>query len=146
MAVKTKARKGRKTATVADSLRGIRYHDAAVAGDSAFQGDIIFVVLGKLPAGAKIRTNRQLAEGTTMGSRHVVEGGAVYDCEAEAVAKEIKRLTGKSVATDFIGPVFTGGTVTHPQHEHHVFRDDCIVAVVFQRNVDAERRIIRARD
>lgn len=145
MATKTLARKSRKVKPV-DSLGKVRRHDAATPGDAALQGDLIFIVLESLPKSAKARKDRQLAEGDTMGSRHVVDGGKVYDCDAAEVAKEINRLTGKSVDADFIGPVFVGGTVMHPQHEHHVFPSDCIVAVVFQRNVDAERRIQRAKD
>lgn len=143
---KSKSREATKTTKPADSLGGVRRHDAAVAGDAAHQGDLIFVVLDKLPTGAKVRKNRQLAEGDTQGSRHVLVSGEVYDCDPAAVAKAIEKITGKVVEVEFVGPVFKGGVVEHPQHEHHAYPDDCTVAVLYQRNVDAERRIQRARD
>lgn len=145
MTTKTKA-KARKATKPQDDIRAPRHHDAAVAGDAALQGDLIFVVLDKLPASAKAAKSNQLAEGETMGSRHVVVDGTVYTCDPREVADAIKRLTGRTVDAEFIGPVFVGGTVTHPQHEHHVYPAECVVGVVFQRNVDAERRIQRARD
>lgn len=126
------------------SVRSLRQHDAAVAGDAAFQGDLVFVVLPSLPKSAKPRANRQLAEGDTKGSRHIVVGGEVFDADAGEVLRLLKRT---DIEPEYVGPVMRGPlTVEHPQHEHHRFPADCVVGVLYQRNVAADGRIERARD
>lgn len=123
-----------------------REHSTWSVGDCAHQGDLIFVCIAKMPKG-KRRENRQLAEGETRGSRHVLSGGEVFDTDAEAVAKTINAATGGNVAAKYIGPVFTGpATVEHPEHQHQSFPADTVTVCVFQRNQTAEEREVRARD
>lgn len=118
-----------------------------VVGKSAEQGDLVFVRIADLPASVKTRTDRQLAEGDTQGSRHVVEGGDVYNADAKDVVAAIKKANGADVDAKYIGPVFVGPcTVTHPEHGHHTYTEGMVLATVFQRSQDAEEREARVRD
>lgn len=119
-------------------------------GSVAHQGDLILVRIASMPKGMA-RKNRQMAEGNTQGSRHVVSVGTPFDCDAPEVARLIKSACPKaSVGESYIGPVF--GTVsgraelTHPEHGDHIYQGDMIVACVYQRNLDAEEREQRVRD
>ena len=116
-------------------------HAAWSVGDVAHQGDLIFIGLPSMPTGAKVRKNRQLADGTTQGSRHILVGGKCYDADASKVADAIRAATKRVVTDKYIGPVFRGPCqVTHPEHGDHAWPDDCVVAVVYQRNLDSEQR------
>lgn len=121
-------------------------------GDVSHQGDLIIVGIAKLPVDAKVRKSRQLADGTTQGSRHVLERGEVYDCDAGKVAVAIKLATGCVVDEKCIGPVFvspdnpTSDDLTHPEHGNQGFPAGQVCAVVYQRNLDAEEREQRVRD
>ncbi len=122
-------------------------HATWSAGDRAHQGDIIFVGLAKLPASAKKVQQTQLAEGNTQGSRHVLEGGTCYRCDEEELARLIQEATKREVGRTYLGPVFTcPATVTHPEHGDHIFPHQGVVAVVYQRSLDAEEREARVRD
>lgn len=120
-------------------------------GSVACQGDLYFVRIGSFPKSAKPRANRQLAEGNTQGSRHIVSIGAVYDCDSGEVSKIVNSLLKKlDLQARYVGPVF--GTiddkadVTHPEHGHHLFRGEMVLATIFQRNLDAEQREQRSID
>ncbi len=121
-------------------------------GDVAHQGDLIIVAIDQLPASAKPRKNRQLADGDTQGSRHVLEHGEVFDADPWEVRKIIHRLTGCDVEEQYIGPVFispaepTENDLVHPEHGNQGYPAGTVCAVVFQRNLDAEEREQRARD
>lgn len=89
-------------------------------GDCVRQGDVYIVAVDVAPAG-KPYGSRQLAPGTTLGSRHIVEG----DCDVLAVDKvEATRLLNRLVpATEgleqFVGPMIIAKgpiTITHPEH------------------------------
>lgn len=132
--------------------------EAFAVGDVTMQGDIIIVGIGengKLPKGCKPRQNRQLAEGDTQGSRHVLERGTPYDCDPQEVVKAIRKATKrKNVQIDaqYCGPVFvspeapTADDLTHPEHGNQGFPAGMVCAVVFQKNLDAEEREARVRD
>lgn len=123
-----------------------REHSTWSVGDCAHQGDLIFVCIAKIPLG-KVRNNRQLAEGETRGSRHILVGGEVFDPDQVAAASLIEAATKSKIDTKYIGPVFFGpATVEHPEHQHQSFPADTITACVFQRNQTAEEREVRARD
>lgn len=127
-----------------------RTHSAWAVPEVAYQGDVIFVAIATLPKSAKPRKNRQLAEGDTQGSRHVLKGGRCYTCEAAEVVNLIKAATGLQVDAKYIGPVFTTPCeVDHPEHGDHVWPKSIgkqVVAVVFQRNLDAEENEQRVQD
>lgn len=150
MTTKTKARV-RKSVSKPESIvnnapREFTDADFPV-GSVAHQGDVILVRIASLPTSAKKRKNRQLADGTTQGSRHVLSGGECFDADAAEVVRMIKAACKKSaVAEQYIGPVFRGGELTHPEHGNHVYQDEMVLACVYQRNLDAEEREQRTRD
>lgn len=153
MAMMTKTRKSKSAPKaepiVNDAPR--QFTDASwPVGSAAHQGDVILVRIESLPKGAKPRANRQVAEGDTQGSRHVLEGGKIYDVDAKAVAKAVKSACPKSdVGEQYCGPVFVTDESTalrHPEHGDHEYESGMCVAVVFQRNLDAEQREVRSRD
>lgn len=132
--------------------------EAFGVGDASMQGDIIIVCIGdngKLPKGCKPRENRQLAEGDTQGSRHILERGTPYDCDPKTVVQAIRKATNKKkfdIEPQYIGPVFvspecpTADDLTHPEHGNQGFPAGSVCAVVFQKNLDAEEREARVRD
>src|ERR1700743_3084336 len=112
-------------------------HDVWTAGKKSPQGDLPLVAVSALPKSAKSRKDRQLAEGSTRGSRHMVEGGEVYDADAGELSKMLKKDAGIEVDPKYIGPIFSGEcTITHPQHAHQKFPAHECTVVVFQRNLD----------
>lgn len=125
-----------------------KLHATFEVGDVSHQGDLILVCIAELPKSAKPRENRQLADGTSQGSRHVLERGDVYDCDPEEVAK----LLPAPVDPEYIGPVFlspvepTADDLMHPEHGNQGFPAGSVVAVVYQRTVVSEERIARVRD
>lgn len=126
-------------------------HHTFAPGDVALQGDVIFVGIARLPESAKPRKDRQLADGNTQGSRHILKGGRCYDCEAAEVVKLIAAACkGAKIDAKYVGPVFvTTAEVTHPEHGNHRWPKSAgkqIVAVVYQRNLDAEEREQRVQD
>lgn len=127
----------------------VRRHETWSPGDCAHQGDLIFVCIHALPPGMNSRENRQLADGDTRGSRHVVEGGNVYDGDAAVLARAVRKATGDRVSpsADYIGPVFTGPcVVTHPTHQHQAFPAGTVTVTVYQRNFTIDQREMRADD
>lgn len=149
--MKTATRTKRRRSAPAIETHGpvIRRHETWSAGDCAHQGDLIFVCLPKLPGSSAQRGNRQLADGETRGSKHVLVGGVCYDANKEEVARMIQAATRDKVKvnSDYVGPVFVGeATVEHPQHQHQAFPEGTVTACIYQRNLDAEEREIRARD
>lgn len=129
-----------------------KLHSTFEVGDVAHQGDIIVIRIAALPPSAKPRKNRQLADGTTQGSRHVLARGKVFDADAAEVAAAIKSATKCDVQAQYIGPVFvspakpTENDLTHPEHGNQGFPAGSVCAVVYQRNLDAEEREQVVRD
>lgn len=125
---------------------------AFTTGDVSHQGDLIIVGIARLPGSAKPRANRQLADGNTQGSRHILERGDVFDASVTEVAALIKEATKCDVDPNYIGPVFlspsdpTPHDLTHPEHGHQGFPPGQVCAVVYQRNLDAEERERRSLD
>lgn len=112
-------------------------------GTVAHQGDLILVRIAVLPASAKRRANRQMAEGDTQGSRHILKRGTPYDCDTAQVAGCIAAVCkGVNVGADYIGPVFCTSrgvaNLVHPEHGNHEYQGDMTIAVVIQRNFDSE--------
>ena len=129
-----------------------RLHPVFEPGDVCHQGDLIFVALGSLPKTAVRRNNRQLAEGSTPGSRHILTRGDLYDADPAEVAGLIRKANKVEVDPRYIGPVFvspdapTADDLTHPEHGNQGWPAGTICAVVYQRNLDAEQREARVRD
>ncbi|MAH49390.1 hypothetical protein CMI37_26435 [Candidatus Pacearchaeota archaeon] len=81
-----------------------QFPEAATPGDYWRQGDLYITLLDELPSGLTETNERQLAPGTTQGSRHIVEGGAtVYDQDSDALTGPVVEVTGRAV-------------ITHPEH------------------------------
>lgn len=129
-----------------------KLHASFEPGDVCHQGDIIIVCIARLPTSAKPRANRQLADGTTQGSRHVLERGDVYDADTNDVVDLIRQATSITVEARYIGPVFvspaapTADDLTHPEHGNQGWPAGTVCAVVYQRNLDAEEREQRVAD
>lgn len=129
-----------------------KLHQSFEVGDVAHQGDLIIVGIASLPKSARQRKSRQLADGNTQGSRHVLEHGEIFDADAREVSLLIKEATRSIVETQYIGPVFvspaapTEDDLSHPEHGNQGFPAGRICAVVYQRNLDAEERAARVQD
>lgn len=84
------------------------------------QGDVyLHRVADEHPRGKELGT-RQVAVGTTVGSRHVVEG-AVEVFEGTKLPRGVKAPDWCQVS-DLLGPVVVAKeafTLTHPEHAHH---------------------------
>ena len=129
-----------------------KLHATFEVGDVSHQGDLIIVAISKLPASAKPRANRQLAEGSTHGSRHVLERGDVFDTQPAEVVELILAATGLRVDARYVGPVFvspdepTANDLRHPEHGDQGFPAKTVCAVVYQRSLDQEEREQRVAD
>ena len=120
-----------------------RVFDDFPTGSVSHQGDVILVSIESLPRSRVLRKNRQVADGNTRGSRHILKGGRIWDAQS---ANLIADATGQRIDPKYLGPVFRGGTLTHPEHGNQTFPKDCTIAVVYQRNLDAEQREQRVQD
>jgi len=129
-----------------------KLHQTFGAGDVAHQGDLMLIGISALPRSARLRTNRQLAEGSSQGSRHVWERGEIYDADPDEVARLIQKATKCLLEHGYVGPVIvspadpTENDLTHPEHGNQGFPAGCILAVAYQRNLDAEQREQRVLD
>ena len=114
------------------------FPEAASDGDSIRQGDCYFMLLDCVPKGAKKlkQVPRQLAPGTTQGSRHTldsVDGVTAYEI---------------SGSTEFDGPILRLAcerTIEHPEHGNWVLPAG-VYAVGYQRTQDALDRARRVED
>lgn len=135
-----------KSAETMDAAKPARIGSPSI-GDVVRQGDLYLVCLESLPPGVKHQ--RQLAPGTSQGSRHVAEGEcAVYlPKEPVVVARIIAKAAGADVPVELIGPMVEclgETTITHPEHGHRILPAGTAWAVVYQRAFAEEIR--RAQD
>ena len=123
-----------------DALRV--FDDAAwQPGDVASQGDLYLVCLHKMPESAKPRKNKQMADGDTQGSRHILTKGKAFDADSGELCRMIEFATKCSISAKYIGPVFRGpALLTHPEHGDQQWTGKCFNVVVYQRALDAEQR------
>lgn len=115
----------------APDLRMVRTIDV---GQHVRQGDVYIERIAPDAAHGASITDRQLAPGTTKGSRHCVDG----DVRLFAPSGEVDPLT---------GPIIDASerfTVTHPEHAH-ISLPSGRYAVTYQRDYAAEERT-RVRD
>lgn len=114
----------------------------ASPGDVVRQGDLYIVALAEPEHGAETN-ERQLAPGTTQGSRHVASG----DCVIRAERSEQLTALYPDVPSELIGPSIEcrgDTTVTHPEHGDKVLPAGSNWAVVYQRAYADE--ILRVQD
>ena len=121
----------------------------ASVGDVVRQGDLYLICLSDAPA-SKPTKDRQLAPGSTQGSRHIVTGKCTVGIatKREAVAEAINRIVrGANVPAELVGPVLhckSGVTITHPEHGWRSLPDGSTWAVIYQRQFAEE--ILRVQD
>lgn len=116
-------------------------------GDCMPQGDLYFVGLKSAPRNLKHRKDRQLADGNTQGSRHIHEGGELFDGDAEELSALVNEATGGQTTAKYIGPVFFGGSVVHPEHGDHLnYPAEVPCVTVYQKNLNREELEERVAD
>jgi hypothetical protein len=110
------------------------------AGDVVRQGDLYLVALAKLPERRQPTTNRQLAPGTSQGSRHVLHGLCeVFIVEPDDVLPLIAAALQPAAVdlhAELVGPVFRNleeVTITHPEHGDRVLPAGEVFATIYQR-------------
>jgi hypothetical protein len=105
-------------------------------GDVVRQGDLYLVNIESLPAGKKLE-DRQLAEGNTQGSRHIVQGDVTL-VSPDTAHPGIDRV--------LCGPAFycnEAAEVTHPEHGNKILPKDTTWRVTFQRAHAEEMRRVQ---
>lgn len=99
-------------------LQETRFIEHLDIGEWSRQGDIYLVKIKEVPAGCKPSPTRQLAPGTTQGSRHIAEG----DCDVLVHPQQGRiNWTPCSKGGNATGPVIVARgffTNTHPEHAH----------------------------
>jgi hypothetical protein len=117
-----------ETLTIKDHVEKIASHHADTEvrvarrleiGTRLHQGDVyLHVVADDHPRGKKLGT-RQVAVGTTIGSRHIVVGDDVEVYEGKKLPPCFKVPEWCS-ERQMLGPVVVGTlNLTHPEHAHH---------------------------
>jgi len=112
-----------------------RKNEKMKVGDFCQQGDVyIYKVANDHPHGPETK-NRQMAEGSTQGSRHIAGGtGKIY-------LPTVPPPNAKSGA--LLGPVIIGKKswpLTHPVHPHHSFGAGTF-AIVHQMDAITRQRV-----
>lgn len=123
----------------------------ASPGDVIRQGDLYLICLDGPVAGKDSQT-RQLAPGTTQGSRHVAEGRCQVrqPDSAQQVAETIRRLIPRAdVHAELLGPVVHCPAdappvmITHPEHGDRGLPPGTTWAVYYQRDLAEELRRVQ---
>ena len=130
-----------------------KLNESFEVGDVSHQGDLILVRIASLPKSAKPRASRQLADGNTQGSRHVISRKAkCFDADATEVSMLIASANGCKVDARYVGPLFvspskpTANDLDHPEHGNQGFPAGAVIACVYQRSLDSEEREQRVLD
>jgi hypothetical protein len=130
MATKTETKPSARDAygqviVTAEAIRNAEPATIAVmsAGDVVRQGDLYLVAIDEAPPPTGSYPGRQLAPGSTQGSRHVVEGECtLYTPQAASAQAILARLIpATEESRHFFGPVVLAPgpvTITHPEHGH----------------------------
>jgi hypothetical protein len=115
-------------------------------GDVIRQGDLMLVAVKGLPARRILRTNRQLVVGTSIGSRHIIDGDIeLFDVSPEDSIAIVREAFGKplDLFVQLMGPVFKTigeSVLTHPVHGDKVLPVGECFATVHQRQFAEEIR------
>lgn len=111
-------------------------------GDVVRQGDVYIMSIPNLPTG-QVSENRQLAEGDTQGSRHILTGKVNI---VDKVTSIVKNHDGVAINAALVGPAFecvSDVTETHPEHAHKVLPAGTCWQVVYQVAFAEEIRRVR---
>lgn len=135
----------RQSAETMDAAKTETIGTASV-GDVVRQGDLYLVCIAD--AETNPTKDRQLAPGTTQGSRHIVKGRCVVGIpDREAVASAVNAACrGAAIPTELVGPVIHckgAVTITHPEHGHKVLPAGSTWATVYQRAYGEEIRRVQ---
>lgn len=120
----------------AESIKNDETHELTVmsVGDAWAQGDVLITCLESVPDGCEpIKSERQLAPGTTQGSRH---------CIVDLAGVEMFRMKD---ATPLDGPVFRSGgkvEIDHPEHGNLIVPPGTY-GVTYQRQYAEELRRVQ---
>lgn len=120
----------------AESIKNDATHELTVmsAGDAWAQGDVLITCLERVPPECEpIKAERQLAPGTTQGSRH---------CIVDLAGVEMFRLKD---ATPLDGPVFRCDRkveIDHPEHGNLIVPAG-VYGVTYQRQYAEELRRVQ---
>lgn len=126
--------------------RDIRYVRSGAVGQNCRQGDVYLLRVAKRPeCYATKSSNRQLAPGTSKGSRHILDGAVTVFTAPEAASRDaVSRLPGVSGGRLLLpGPCVEADerfTLTHPEHAHHSLPAGCYVTV-YQLDQRSMRRV-----
>lgn len=107
----------------AEAIRNDAFAEIATAspGDVGRQGDVYLVLLDELPEKQGPYAGRQLAPGTTQGSRHVVEGDCeLYTPKAESATRILHRLVPATKRfPQILGPTIVAKSPWIERHPEH---------------------------
>lgn len=138
-----------KTMTAEQALSKIESHpaipelrtEAAKIGEVLHQGDVYLTRVPKTWPRGDLLGTRQIAVGTNVGSRHVVEGDVkVY---AGKRLPDGFNLPDGAQISDLLGPVVEAGSetiLTHPEHAHHALAEGDY-QVTYQWDMTTMRRV-----
>ena len=96
-------------------------------GQAIHQGDVYLTRVADDHGHGKVLGTRQVAVGTTIGSRHVVEGDGVEVFQGTAYPEGFKVPEGIEPSA-LLGPLvraIKGLVLTHPEHAHHRLPAGC---------------------
>lgn len=122
----------------------------ASLGDVVRQGDLYLTVIEALPPSAKKSKQKQLAPGTTQGSRHIADA-QTFEADKGEIVSAIRKANPNALpdVERFIGPlvVFSEASpVMHPEHGWVTMPAGSVCAVTYQRDLDQEERERRVQD
>lgn len=99
-----------------------------VPGYYVRQGDVTLTCVKAIPSDHKPGGERQLAPGTTQGSRHVAEGDA----------EMFSRPTNHPLEGPLMKVGDGGVTITHPEHRHYILPAGTCWGVTYHRDLASE--------
>ena len=124
--------------TAKENVHEVRYHETMAINEAARQGDIYIMRVEDNYAHGKIWKKRQIVDGNTQGSRHVIEAGpmvfapnfdaAPSDLFAETANK--LNVSQSSLINALYGPSIKSPerfTITHPEHAHESLPAGCYI-------------------
>lgn len=93
------------------------------------QGDVLLTAC-EAPTNGQVTDERQLAPGTSKGSRHVADGDVT--------------IYARTGTDPLVGPTLVVGeggcTITHPEHRHYILPAGTAWSVTYERDLAAEER------
>jgi len=111
-------------------------------GQRIHQGDVYLCLVADDHKRGPLLGTKQIAVGTTVGSRHVVEGDVQVFAGVE-LPKDMK-IASDVERSAYLGPVVVvgseGTTLTHPEHAHHELCEG-VYQVTYQIDMATRMRV-----